>query len=400
MTAPRQNPHRILIVDDEAMNRELLQDLMSSLGYECETASDGFEALVKLELDVDLVLLDVMMPGLDGYDVARRIRENPATRDLPIVMVTALSNKEDRIRAIEAGANDFINKPIDKAELTVRVGSLLKMKEALDELKRYRSELEDTVKKRTQALRKALEDMARAQRNAYKAHLETIARLAIAAEYRDEQTAAHIYRVSEYSALLAKALHLPPRDVEIIRRAAPMHDVGKIGIPDSVLLKKGRLTPEEMKIMQQHTVIGARILSGSCSPLLQAGEIIALSHHEKWDGSGYPRGLKGESIPLWGRICAVADVFDALTTERPYKEALSSEEAVQILVKGKGTHFDPKLVDAFLSKMDAVLEIQRKYSDTENREPEQTVTTVCASRDNVDSTLQAWLNTYLTVQRR
>ena len=384
--------HRVLIVDDEEMNRELLVDLMTSLGHECETASDGFEALVKLELDIDLVLLDVMMPGLDGYDVVKRIRENPSTHDLPIIMITALSSREDRIRAIEAGANDFISKPIDKTELVARTRSLLQMKEALDKLKRTRAELETIVERRTKALRKALEDMAKAQRNIYKAQLDTIARLAIAAEYRDEQTASHIYRVSEYSALLAEGLHLPPRDVEIIRQAAPMHDVGKIGIPDAILLKKGRLSNEEREIMKQHTVIGARILSGSCSPLLQAGEIIALTHHEKWDGSGYPRGLAGKDIPLWGRICAVADVFDALTTERPYKEAIPNDEAFEMLIRGRGSHFDPKLVDVFVEQREAVEKIQRKYNKEESFSSQQKVTTVCAARDSVDRTLRVWLN--------
>ncbi|RMF90999.1 MAG: response regulator [Nitrospinota bacterium] len=353
--------HRILIVEDEEPNRLLLGKMVASFGYEPELAQDGIEALAKLSLDIDLVLLDIMMPGMDGFEVVRRIRQNGESSDVPIIMVTALADRENRLRAVEAGANDFISKPIDLTELRVRIASLLKMKAAQDALKQYQATLEEAVQKRTAALRQALEKMADAQRQAYAAHLDTIHRLALAAEYKDEDTAAHIHRMSHYSALLAQALHLPPGEVEIIRHASTMHDVGKIGIPDAILLKPGKLTPEEWEIMKQHTVIGARILGGSSSALLQAGEIIALSHHEKWDGSGYPQGLAGEEIPLYGRICAVADVFDALTSNRPYKKALSNEQAYEILRQGRGTHFDPQILDLFFEHLVEIEEIQQQY---------------------------------------
>ena len=313
----------ILIVDDAEFNRELLETLLTGWDYACVIASSGAEALERLNADVDLVLMDVHMPDMDGLEATRRIRRDPTYNDLPIIIVTALSGKQERLRAVEAGANDFVEKPIDRAELQVRIASLLKIKAGQDQIKRHKGELERAVEQRTEELRAALEMMAEAQAREHEAHIDTIERLAIAAEYRDENTANHIRRVGEYCAVIAQALRLPVYDVESVRKASPMHDVGKIGIPDGLLLKPGKFTPEERCQMEQHTWIGARILGGSTSELLQIGECIALTHHEKWDGSGYPRGLSGEAIPLYGRICAVADVFDALTSDRPYKTALS-----------------------------------------------------------------------------
>ncbi|HVS00199.1 MAG TPA: HD domain-containing phosphohydrolase [Thermoanaerobaculia bacterium] len=355
---------RILVVDDLDHNRILLGGLVETLGYEVETARDGLEALAKLPLDVDLILLDVMMPGIDGYEVTRRVRADPIFCDLPIIVVTALDNREDRVRAVQAGANDFIAKPIDKTELLVRLSSQLKLKEAQDALKRSQTELENKVTQRTEALRQALQTMADAQRSIYDAHLDTIERLVLAAEYKDHDTAVHIRRMSGYGVILAQALRLPPGEVEILRHAIPMHDVGKIGIPDAILLKPGKLTREEREIMCSHTVIGARILAGSPSRLLQAGEIIALSHHEHWDGQGYPQGVAGESIPLWGRICALADVFDALTSDRPYRAALSTEETLELMWKGRGSQFDPALFDLLIAQLDAILEVQKDFRES------------------------------------
>ncbi|MDZ7373345.1 MAG: response regulator [candidate division KSB1 bacterium] len=354
---------RILIVDDEPTNREVLTDMLVRLGYECETARDGFEALGKLNLDIDLILLDVMMPGMDGYEVAKAVRNNAETRDIPIMMITALGSREDRLKAVEAGANDFLTKPIDTTELKVRTESLLKLKQAYDALREHERQLQETVAKRTAALRKALEEMARANRRTYQAYVDTLHRLALAAEYKDSQTSEHLRRVSLYSTILAAAAGLSPGDVEIIRHAAPMHDVGKIGIPDSILQKPGRLTPQEMETMRQHTVIGAKLLSGSPSRLLQVSAIVALTHHERWDGKGYPRGLAGDQIPVWGRICAIADVFDALTTERPYKEALSFEQALELMREGKGSQFDPHLLDLFESRFDRIVSVAQRTNE-------------------------------------
>lgn len=362
-----QRKPRILIVDDEEEVRTLLAETVTSLGYEPEVAQDGMGALAAVKLDIDLVLCDVNMPGMDGFEVVRQIREDPDVTDLPIIQVTALAGKQDRLRAVEAGASDFIAKPVELTELRVRVASQLRMKEQQDAIKRHQAELEATVKKRTRALRQALEEAAEARRRELRAHLGTIRRLAVAAEYKDEDTAAHIDRMSRYSELLGRALNLPPGEVETLLHASPMHDVGKIGTPDSILLKPGKLDKQEWEIMRQHTTIGARILSKSESRVLQAGEIIALSHHEKWDGSGYPNGLSGEAIPLFGRICTVADVFDALTTRRPYKQAFPNERAYEILREGAESHFDPQVTDAFFANLKEVTAIQRQYSEPDRQ---------------------------------
>jgi putative two-component system response regulator len=251
-------------------------------------------------------------------------------------------------------------------ELKIRTNSLLREKDSREALKQYQAELEETVSKRTEALRQSLKETAEAQRRTYRAQLETIERLALAAEHRDKETAFHIKRMSYYCHLIAKKLGLPPQECEIILNATPMHDVGKIGIPDAILLKPGKLDPTEWEIMKKHAEIGALILSGSSSDLLQAGEIVARSHHERWDGTGYPLGLSGENIPLWGRITALADVFDALTNKRPYKDAFPNDMAIQIMKEARGVFFDPKLLDIFLDNLADVYAIQEKYKDTNN----------------------------------
>ena len=351
---------RLLVVDDEEMIREMLTKILESLGYEVETACDGFEALAKLSFDIDLVLLDVNMPAMDGYEVARRIRDDSQHHDLPIIFVTGMASQEERIRAVEAGGNDFIAKPFQVTEVQVRTASLVRLKETNDELKRYSRELEETVAKRTGALRRALESMVETQRLLREANLETIQSLVVAAEFKDRDTAGHIQRMSHLSSMLARKLRLPPGEIELILNASPMHDIGKIGTPEDILLKPGKLTENEFKTIKEHPIYGSQILSRSRSDLLKTGKIIALTHHEKWDGSGYPHGLAGENIPLYGRICAVADVFDALTSERPYKEAFSNEEAVNFLLESSGKNFDPHLVELFLGNMNEVEEIQKK----------------------------------------
>ena len=355
------NTKRILVVDDFEEIQLVLKFMLESLGHEIETASDGFEALAKLDLDIDLVLLDVEMPGMDGYEVARRIRDDPDHKDLPIIFVTSIASKEDRIRAVEAGGNDFIAKPVDITEITVRTSTLLKIKEMTDELKHSKKMLEETVINRTAALRKALESMVETQRLLRDAHIESIHCLVAAAEFKDADTAGHIHRMSHFSGMLAKKNKLSPSEVELIINASPMHDIGKIGTPEEILLKPDKLTKDEFRIIKQHTHYGSQILSNSSSELMQIGKQIALSHHEKWDGSGYPNGLAGDQIPLFGRICAVADVFDALTNKRPYKEAFSNSKALEIMSEANGSHFDPHLLDLFKNSMDEVEEIQEKF---------------------------------------
>ena len=354
---------RVLIVDDEEINRELLAAQVESLGHTWEEARSGAEAILLLHERFDILLVDGMMPGMDGFEMTARVRTQGENADVPIIMVTALNSREDRLKAVKAGANDFISKPVDRYELQVRTESLLKMKAAQDAVKDHQAELERVVALRTTDLQDAMNEVVLGRQQIYEAQLDTIHRLALAAEHRDEHTATHIHRVSHYCGLLAWALDLSADETEQIQQGSIMHDVGKIGIPDSILLKEGRLSNAEREVMEQHTIIGADILHGSSSKLLQVGEMIALTHHEKWDGTGYPHGLKGEEIPLHGRICAVADVYDALTSRRPYKRAYTRNEARDILCQGYSTHFDPQILDLFLANFEVVEVIQDRYGD-------------------------------------
>ncbi len=357
-----EKKHRILVTDDDESVRGLLKKMLENLGYEVETAIDGFEALSMLAFDIDLILLDAMMPGMDGFEVAKNVRATKGYEDLPIIMVTGLSSRDDRINAVKVGVNDFIAKPVEKVEIKVRVASLLKMKDAQDALKLQQQKLEQIVDSRTQALRKAMNDVVEAQRELQNAHMETIHRLVIAAEFKDRGTASHIQRMSHFSAMLARLMKLTPREIELVLQASPMHDIGKIGTPEEILLKPGKLNKPEWHMMQQHPLIGSHILTDSTSKLLQTGEIIAISHHEKWDGTGYPYGLKQDEIPLNGRICSVADVFDALTSSRPYKTSISNHNALKIMEKCSSQHFDPELFDLFTQNMKEVEDIQQQFA--------------------------------------
>ena len=349
---------RILIVDDNDYNRMAISRLVEELGYAVETAEDGFEALAKVKLGFDLVLSDVVMPGMDGFELVRKLRADPATEHLPVIMVTSLDSREDRLRAVESGASDYITKPVEMTELSIRMNTVLAARDAQDALKKHLQEMESVIERRTAGLRTALDEMVTAQRQTHEACLETIERLSIAAEFKDTTTALHIKRLSKFCRIIADGLHLPPREAEIIEQAAPMHDVGKISIPDEILMKPSRLTAEEWTLMQQHPAIGAKLLRDSSSELLQAGEIIARTHHEKWDGTGYPGNLAGDEIPLFGRICAVADVWDALTMIRPYKPSLSHNEALRIIKEGRGTHFDPEIISVFINKMPEIEKVR------------------------------------------
>jgi putative two-component system response regulator len=341
----------ILVVDDQFQNIELLEAHLVPQGYEIVTAASGEEVLDKLsENPIDLILLDVMMPGMNGFEVTRRIRQDNAHRLLPIILVTSLRETEDRVKGIEAGCDDFISKPFEKVEILARVKSLLKIKAYNDLMRNYRKDLETEVAVRTEELKQAVERIKAAS-------LETIYRLSKAVEYKDKDTGEHIQRMSLYSAALARRMGLSESMIETILYAAPMHDLGKIGIPDEILLKPTGLNPAEWEIMKQHTVIGAEILNGSDAEFIKMGEIIALSHHEKWDGSGYPNGLKGIEIPIAGRITAIADVFDALTSKRPYKEPFCVEHSLDVIRKGRGIHFDPDVVDAFFAVQDEILTV-------------------------------------------
>lgn len=513
------NTPKILIVDDYPKNVKLLEAHLIQTGFETVAAYDGDQAMAIIKEDPpDLVLLDAMMPVVDGFEVCKRIKENEKTRLIPVVMVTALDQLEDKVRGIEAGADDFLTKPVNRHELIARSRALVKTKRLNDQvlnlqsvvaslfeittfekqfsdrqflfqefsiraaklaqaksvaitiwdgdrisveashnlddeiyqqtqssrksavkhvmesgqmlvvhsfdedhlqefglyggyigiplvsisgktfgalhafgvsdrlaqeplrmlilvaqrlgyelqLKDYNTKLEDEVNKRTSELRTALVDLKNANLDLSMAQAETIFRLAKAAEYRDEDTAAHLHRMSNYSFVIAKQMGMEADFCNELRLAATMHDVGKIGTPDSILLKKGKLTPDEYEIMKEHTLIGAKILGGSSSQILRMSEIIALCHHEKFNGEGYPRQLKETEIPIEARIVAIADVFDALVTKRVYKRAFSIEESLSILKRDSGSHFDPRVYGAFMESFDEILSIRKKYPDYEN----------------------------------
>ncbi len=356
---------RVLVVDDEAGVRRVLTRLLGGEGYEVMEAESGPEALEMLWTHgADTVLLDVMMPQMDGLEVCRRIRKNSRTAHTPVVFITAAVDRQFRRQARKAGADDFLSKPFDEVELLARVNNTVRMKLYYDGLTRERNRLRNEVDGRSRALDAATDRLERLTEELRVAREETIGRLARAAEFRDDETAAHLQRMSHYCYLIGRKKNIDEYTCEMLRIASPMHDVGKIGIPDNILLKPGKLTADEYTIMKQHAEIGYKILSGSESPLVKLAANIAHTHHEKWDGSGYPRGLSGETIPIEGRIAAVADVFDALTSERPYKKAWPLEDAVALLERGRGAHFDPELVDLFLGSMDEVLEIKDEFKDT------------------------------------
>ncbi|MDH5525386.1 MAG: two-component system response regulator [Desulfobulbaceae bacterium] len=348
---------KILVVDDMDINRRLLEAMLTPLGHEVFLAGNGLECLTEVEKHKpDLILLDVMMPQMDGFETVAKLKGNPATKAIPVVMITALTEIHERIKALEHGADDFLSKPVNDLELRARINSLLNVKAYHDHLKNHQLELEAEVERRTEELREAFATIKRAS-------LETIYRLARAAEFRDDDTGEHIIRIGHFSAAIAKQMGLSSEDVENIFYAAPMHDVGKIATPDAILRKPGKLDENEWQIMRQHSKQGALILEGSDSELLRVAEVIALTHHEKWDGSGYPRGLAKEEIPIAGRITAIADVFDALTSKRPYKEPFPVEKSFAIIKEGKGSHFDPEAVEAFFAITEKILEIKEQFGN-------------------------------------
>ncbi|MFQ5586091.1 MAG: HD domain-containing phosphohydrolase [Thermodesulfobacteriota bacterium] len=360
--------HLVLIVDDEERNRKFLKVLCGNLGYETIEAANGEGAVAEVHNHApDLVLMDVMMPGMDGLEATERLKGDKRTDDIPIIIVTALDSREDRLAGIAKGANDFLTKPVDAEELSLRVRNSLRIKEFSDFLKDHNVILEREVAKRTDELRTAFTRLDEAHETIKSAYIETIQRLTLASEYKDEETGAHIKRVSHYTKTISERLGLDSEFIEDIYYSSPMHDIGKVSIPDSILLKPGRLTPEEFEIMKTHTTVGGRILEGSSSPFLKMGVKVALCHHERWDGSGYPRGLKGEEIPLAARIMNIVDQYDALRSKRPYKPAFEHEKALAIITEGDDRtcpdHFDPAVLNAFKESSDTFKEIFESHQD-------------------------------------
>lgn len=353
---------RILIVEDEEATRRLLGRLLEGYGYVCTQAGDAREARRRLrESDFALILCDVNMPGESGLQLVREVlKEYP---QMAAVMVTGLDDPQFANVALESGAYGYILKPFETNEILINVTNALRRRRLEIENKSHRDHLEQMVRERTAELRLAVERLEAAQLNLRLSQEETVQRLAIAAEFRDNATAQHIRRMSHYSTLLARKAGLDEERCELIRIASPMHDIGKIGTPDNILLKPGLFTPEEFQAITKHTEMGYRILAGSDSQLLKLAAMIALTHHEKFDGTGYPQGLVGEAIPIEGRIVSVADAFDALTTKRVYKPAFSPDQAVDIMRQQRGTHFDAGLLDIFLESMDEVLRIKKEHED-------------------------------------
>jgi putative two-component system response regulator len=371
--AARLRQSKVMIVDDEAMNIKILRRLLELEGFKnFVTTSDAPTAISLIRQEQpDIVLLDLMMPYVSGLDILSDVRLDESIAFIPIVILTAVTDRETRVRAVELGATDFLNKPVDASELVPRVRNVLVVKGYQDQLRSYNNNLEAAVRQRTAELENSRRDLIHC--------------LARAAEYRDDDTGQHVLRVGRYTRLVGRALNLPEELVETLEQAALLHDIGKIGIPDTVLLKPGKLTEDEFammqkhpgfgkriltsystdeeKTLQRHAEVGAHILEVGSSKILDMARTIALTHHERWDGSGYPLGLKGSDIPLVGRIVAVADVFDALSSRRSYKKAFPLDECFQIMQESRGSHFDPDVLDAFLSVRDQVVRVQLECAD-------------------------------------
>ena len=340
----------ILVVDDQPVNVKLLEKVLQAEGYpNIISTTDSREAVALFQQHrCDIVLLDLNMPHIDGFGVMEQLRA--IAEDYPPVLVlTALKDRDSRVRALENGARDFVSKPFDRVELLSRIRNMLEVRMLNKAMKQQNQQLEEKVHERTREL-----DETR---------LEIIRRLGRAAEYRDNETGLHIIRMSQYSEILGLADGMTGAEADMLLNASPMHDIGKIGIPDQILLKPGKLTPDEWEIMKTHASIGAEILSGHQSGLMQMAREIALAHHEKWDGSGYPNGLAGDAIPMVGRIVALADVFDALTTTRPYKKAWNVDDAVDYIKQNREIHFEPRLVDLFLKHLPEILAVRARYPE-------------------------------------
>jgi putative two-component system response regulator len=366
---------RLMIVDDEPVNIKVVQKYLKQAGYQqFLTTTDP-----RLVLDLiakecpDVVLLDVMMPEINGLEILRRMRDDARSAHIPTIILTASDSEQTKLDALELGATDFLTKPVNAAELIMRARNALAVKSNYDHLKDFARELECQVRRRTAELAAS--------------RLELIHCLARAAEYRDNETGRHVVRVGRYAGIIARKMALEEPFIELIEHAAPLHDMGKVGIPDAILLKPGKLDPEEFELMQKHcgygkrtfepmsqdewrmfkshTFLGEMIMDTQSSPIIVIAAQIALTHHEKWDGSGYPLGLSGEDIPLPGRITAVADVFDALSSKRPYKPAFPMDRCFDAVREAAGTHFDPQVVDAFLTSRNAIVQVRLEHADIE-----------------------------------
>lgn len=368
----KENAQTILVVDDQEVNRLLLADLVASLGYRCLTAGNGAGGLALLESEtVDLVLLDIMMPMMTGHEMLESMMADEGLRHIPVIVVSGLDEMDSIVRCVQAGADDYLIKPFNATLLRARIQASLEKKRLYDQDKKYRVRIENYNEELEHRVKQAVHEVSSTQ-------LATIFAMSKLAESRDPETGEHLERMREYARLLAESLRHKAqyqRDLDETVMAnlyatAPLHDIGKVGIPDRILQKPGRLTADEFEIIKQHTVIGADTLRAvdnehPGNDFIRIGIEVALTHHERWDGTGYPRGLAGEEIPPVGRILALADVYDALTSKRCYKEASSHEESVAIILEGSGSHFDPGVVDVFRQRQDDFVAIRQEHLDTE-----------------------------------
>jgi putative two-component system response regulator len=343
---------KILIVDDQPANVMLLDQTLKDKKYKnVRSTTDSRQAIpIYEEFRPDLLLLDLAMPHMSGFDIMEKLHEIEGDSYIPVLVLTAQHDNKTRLQALKSGARDFITKPFDLMEVLMRINNMLEIRLLHNRLRQQNQELERKVQERTHELEET--------------RMEVIIRLGRAAEYRDNETGMHVVRMSHYSESLGRMAGLDSRECSLLRAASPMHDLGKIGIPDSILLKPGKLDDNEWEIMKMHPTIGASVLAGSDHEVMLMAETISFTHHEKWDGSGYPRGLKGNEIPMVGQIVAVCDVFDALTTERPYKGAWLVEDAVNLIKEQSGRHFNPDLVEKFLQILPEILEIKDQYAES------------------------------------
>ena len=337
----KKETSKILVVDDNPSNVLLLEKMLRLNQFQCiRSITDPREFIEVFRLfDPDLILLDLQMPYMDGFEILDWLRNERDGRILPVIVITAQDDKENKLKALSLGAQDFLGKPFNHLEVITRIGNLLQIKLLHNQVRDNNVLLESKVLERTKEINNL--------------QMEIVERLMRAAEFRDQETGEHIIRIGRYVYILAKKLGYSEAEAAMISNASKMHDIGKVGVPDQILLKPARLTAEEMELMKCHAAKGAQILSGSQYKLLQIAEQIALTHHEKWDGSGYPNGLAGKDIPLVGRIAALADVFDALITSRPYKDAWFLDDVLSYIREQRGAHFDPLVVDAFFYGIDA-----------------------------------------------
>ena len=347
----------VLLCDDEPMNRKVASKILQKEGFGVIEAQNGQEAIDILKRQtVDLILMDLMMPVMDGYEATKIIKEDDELSTIPLIIISALSDRSSIVKCLEIGADEYLTKPFDLTDFRLRINNAIKMGVYQNMLKDHKRLLEAQVKEKTKDLQNALIEVQNSEK-------DIISILSKTAEYRDNETSAHTLRVGEMAANMAQKLGWDDDKVELMRLAAPMHDIGKVGIEDHILLKPGKLDEEEFLRMKEHSNIGNSILSQKQTPLLNLAAEIAFSHHEKYDGSGYPRGLKEDDIPLSGAIVAVVDVFDALLSERPYKKAFSLEKTLDIIREGSGSHFHPKIVETFINNLEDFLEIRKQLND-------------------------------------